>query len=86
MKTQKQRGVKAPQTENTRVNLRLSTEASRRLFVTSVMAGETASSIVEGLILDGLKRFSLPMDLSKRQNTQSSNLPSPVQLQGEIAA
>ncbi len=59
------------------------------LVSAAVMAGETASSIVEGLILDGLKRFSLPADLheraSKRQSTQSSPPTQPLESQAEIS-
>jgi hypothetical protein len=86
VKTGIKKSVKAPATENTRVNLRLSVEASRRLWVTAVMSDRTASAIVESLILDGLKRFSMPSDLSKRHLHQSSPLPSPLESPAEIAA
>ena len=69
-----------------KLSLRVSTEAYRRLFVTSVMSGETASAIVEGLILDGLKRFSMPADLSRRQTTQSAPPALPDESMPEISA
>ena len=78
MKTQKLQGAKASKPETSKVNLTLSVEAYRRLFVTSVMSGQTASAIVESLISEGLKLWSMPSNLSdrasKRQSTTSVDL------------
>ena len=69
MKTGSKKGVKAPRrpgAETTKVNLTLGVEQYRRLFVTSVMAGQTASAIVDSLIAEHLKSWSMPADLSAR--------------------
>ena len=83
MKTQRQAGVKAPKCETSKVNLTLSVEAYRRLFVTSVMSGQTASAIVEGLISEGLKSWSMPANLSDRvtRRHQSSSAISDDQVE-----
>jgi hypothetical protein len=86
MKAQKQRGVKAPEGQTARLSLRLSVEASRRLWVTAVMSDRTASAIVESLILDGLRSWSMPSDLSKRHLHQSAAPTDSDQSPVEIAA
>jgi hypothetical protein len=86
VKTGIKKSVKAPATENTRVNLRLSVEASRRLWVTAVMSDRTASAIVESLILDGLRSWSMPSDLSRRHLHQSAAPTDSDQSPVEIAA
>ena len=90
MKAQKRPGVKASGQENTRINLRLSLEASRRLWVTAIMSGQTASAIVEGLIAEGLKSWSMPANLSARatrvMTSHSATLDAPVESPAEIAA
>lgn len=90
MKAQKQPGTKAPKSETSKVNLTLSVEAYRRLFVTSVMSGQTASAIVEDLISEGLKSWSMPANLadraSRRHLTQSVELTGQGESPAEIAA
>ena len=90
MKTQKQQGAKAHRGETSKVNLTLTVEAYRRLFVTSIMSDRTASSIVEDLISEGLKSWSMPANLAdrvtRRQNSQSVDIAGPVESVAEIAA
>jgi hypothetical protein len=90
MKTSSRQGAKAPKGETCKVNLTLSVEAYRRLFVTSVMGGQTASAIVEGLISEGLRSWSMPGNLtdraSKRQPTTSVVHDAPVEIMASEAA
>jgi predicted DNA-binding protein len=72
--------------QSAKLSLRVSVEAYRRLFVTSVMLGKTASAIVDDLIVEGLKRFSMPSDLSKRHLHQSAAPTDSDQSPVEIAA
>ena len=45
-----------------KANLSLGVEQYRRLFITSVMAGKSASSIVEELIDSQLKTWAIPSE------------------------
>lgn len=73
MRTQKQQGVKAPKGETTKVNLTLGIQTSKRLFVSAIMSGRTASSLVEELIELHLKSWSLPSDLTARAKSRQVN-------------
>lgn len=66
MAARQNQSAKAPKREQTRANLLLDTEAYQRLFVTSVMARESAGDIVSRLIAEHLKSYALPAKLSGR--------------------
>ncbi len=66
MKAASKRSAQAPKRLTCKVNLTLGTDQYKRLFVTSVMAGKTASAIVEELIDSGLKTWALPANLTAR--------------------
>jgi hypothetical protein len=71
----------------TRTTLSVSTEAYRRLLVHSMMENQPAGAIVSRLILEGLRSWGMPADLSGRGKV--SDRPSPaaeLNPAGEIAA
>jgi hypothetical protein len=76
--------TKAPAAKYTRTNLKLDTEAYRRLFVTSVMEGIPASEIVSRLIADHLKGWSMPAD--RRHSPESASPAAQVSESAPVAA
>lgn len=83
MKTQKKKDAKAPKREVVKANLSLGIEQYRRLFITSVMAGKSASSIVEELIDSGLKTWALPAELTNRSKGKD-RATAPEEVSGNV--
>lgn len=76
MKQVKRQGVKPAVDNAARLCVRVSDEAQKRLFVTSLMAGETASDIVNRLILAHCREYSLPGKIVARNATHDRAIPS----------
>ena len=70
VKGQSKKGIKASGRPTVKVNLTLGVEQQRRLFITAVMSGRTASDIVDELIAAGLKQWAMPVDLVSRAKSK----------------
>jgi hypothetical protein len=70
----KSAGTSSPETA--RLSCKVSTEAYQRLFVASVMGGQTASEILDKLIKDHCREWSLPGKISERSVKHDRVVPS----------
>ena len=77
MAARQNQGAKTHERKTTRANLLLETEAYQKLFVTSVMARESAGDIVSRLISEHLKSYALPAKLSERPQKHDRAIPTP---------
>lgn len=77
MKQHKRQNVPAATVQTARLSARVSVEAYQRLFVASVMNGETAAEILDRLILAHCREWSLPGKIVARNATHDRVAPAP---------
>lgn len=66
------KATKTPRRPDVKTNIGLSAEAHKRLFLTALMSGQTASSIVERLITEHCREWSMPGKIAARGQSPDS--------------